>query len=313
MPRPPRAALSLELLQVALAAAQEGSLHRAASRLDLSQPAAGARLAALEARLGLRLFERHARGLRPSAAANDLLGPIREAVAALERLERLARALGEGEFRVSLGATPTATRRLLPDLLLAGAEAAPPLRFDLRQGLSDDLAAEVADGRLDAALCYDPETGPAAGREWLFAEDLCLVGPASVLDGAPQPIPFRELARLPLLLDAGSRRIRQRIETLAREQEIRLPVVMDAEPPGVKRALALRQHRCMIVPYGLFFEEIAAGLFAARRIADPALTRRMALLWRRGLPAAVVERLRRLLRAIVARQIADEAFGWRPA
>lgn len=311
MPRPPRAPLSLELLRVALAAARSGSLHQAAARLELSQPSVGARLAALEARLGVRLFERHARGVRLSPAGASLLQAMQEAAAALEGLERLASALAAGEVRLVLGATPTATRRLVPDLLLAAAENRPPLRLDVRQGLSDDLAAEVEDARLDAALCYDAEEGGGKSCEWLFAEDLRLIGPPAVLRGLPDPIAFRDLARLPLLLDAGARRIRRHIEGIARAHGVRLALVIDAEPPGAKRTLALRQDRCMIVPYGLFFEEVALGLFAARRIAEPPLTRRMALLWRRGLPATVIGDLRRLLRPIVARQIAAGQLGWR--
>jgi DNA-binding transcriptional LysR family regulator len=312
MPRPPRPPLSLELLRVALAAAEKGSLHRAAAGLELSQPAVGARLAALEARLGVRLFERHARGLRPTAAGGGLFEAMRDAVVALEAVERLAEALATGELRLSLGATPTASRRLVPDLLVAAASCRPQLRLQVTQGLSDDLAAHVEHGRLDAALCYDVEPPPRSGCEWLFAEDLCLVGPPSLLQEAPDPFPFRDLAGLPLLLDAGSRRIRQRIERAAHEVGIRLSVVLDAEPAGTKRTLALHQDRCMIVPYGLFREEVALGLFAARRIAEPALTRRMALLWRPGLPAGVIGDLRRLLRPVVACQIEAGQLGWRP-
>ena len=45
-----------------LAVAEEGSLSAAANRLRASQPTVGRRIASLEDRLEVRLFERHPRG-----------------------------------------------------------------------------------------------------------------------------------------------------------------------------------------------------------------------------------------------------------
>ena len=64
-----------------LALFRERTTGRAAAELGISQPTVVRRLAALEQGIGLSLFERHASGLVPTQAAEQLL-------AAAERAER---------------------------------------------------------------------------------------------------------------------------------------------------------------------------------------------------------------------------------
>jgi LysR family nitrogen assimilation transcriptional regulator len=73
----------------------------------------------------------------------------------------------------------------------------------------------------------------------------------------------------------------------------------------------MQRSACTLVPYGLFMEEIAQGLMSARRVADPPVRRRMALVMRRSLPAVVALGLLALVRPIVNRKIAEGGLGWR--
>src|SRR5260221_12753730 len=63
-----------------LTVVEEGSLHRAAARLRISQPALSRQMQALEHELGGRLFERMATGVSPTAGGQALaksMGPGR--------------------------------------------------------------------------------------------------------------------------------------------------------------------------------------------------------------------------------------------
>src|SRR6267378_6830886 len=55
-----------------LTVVEEGSLHRAAARLRISQPALSRQMQALEHELGGRLLERMATGVRPTAGGQAL-------------------------------------------------------------------------------------------------------------------------------------------------------------------------------------------------------------------------------------------------
>ena len=58
--------------------------------------------------------------------------------------------------------------------------------------------------------------------------------------------------------------------------------LVEAEPANVKREMIMHHGRCTVVPYGLFFDEIAEGRLVARRIVAPTLTRQLVLLVERG-------------------------------
>ena len=70
--------LRLRDLHLFFTVVQEGSMAKAASRLGISQPAVSEVIAALEDALGVRLFDRNARGVEPTVygrAATAVPGP----------------------------------------------------------------------------------------------------------------------------------------------------------------------------------------------------------------------------------------------
>ena len=62
----------LEQIRSFLTVVEEGSLHRAAARLSISQPALSRQMQALEHELGGRLLERMATGVSPTAGGQAL-------------------------------------------------------------------------------------------------------------------------------------------------------------------------------------------------------------------------------------------------
>jgi len=83
--------MSVEQLQTVVAIAEEGALVRAARRLHISQPPITRRLAALEDELGVLLFERLPRGMRPTAAGDELVRRARVILAALDEARTAVR------------------------------------------------------------------------------------------------------------------------------------------------------------------------------------------------------------------------------
>lgn len=86
---------TLRALECLLAAADLGSVTRAAQHLHLSQPAISHQLVALEREAGTALLIRDRRGVRLTAAGRAALPEARRAVAAADDAIRLARAVGQ--------------------------------------------------------------------------------------------------------------------------------------------------------------------------------------------------------------------------
>jgi LysR family nitrogen assimilation transcriptional regulator len=305
--------MMLQQIRCFIAVAEAGSFTAAARVLHLSQPALGGHVRNLEAGLGVVLLERHSRGVVLSPAGQAFLGAARKVMASLEEARAAVEPFHARVIRITLGITPTSGKTLVPDLLMEGAAQKPELQFHLRAGLSDELRQLlISTAELDAAFCYDPEPHDALLIHPLYEEDLFLVGVPGLVNSADGPLPSAELHRFPLVLDHRFHSTRRLIETCARDKGITLQVRMEAEPAEVKRTLVLERSNCTVVPYGLFMEDIARGALCARRIVDPPLSRTLALVTRRTLPALVGPGLVALVRRISAAKVAEGGLGWRP-
>ncbi len=152
----------LTTLNLVLAIADTRSITRGAERESLALAAASKRLSDLEARLGVSLFERHARGVEPTEAGRALLRHIRSLNASLHALEsevvEFSRGI-KGHLRVVANASAIAEH--LPADLAAFAQAQPGIRVSLEELTSTDVQSAVAEGRADVGVFIAPAVEPS--------------------------------------------------------------------------------------------------------------------------------------------------------
>ena len=154
----------LTTLNLVLAIADTRSITRGAERESLALAAASKRLSDLEARLGVPLFERRARGVEPTEAGRALLRHIRSLNASLHALENevveFSRGI-KGHLRVAANASAIAEH--LPADLAAFAKAQPGIRISLEELTSREVQAALVEGRADAGIFIaDEPPEPAA-------------------------------------------------------------------------------------------------------------------------------------------------------
>src|SRR5690606_35650301 len=132
--------------------ARHGSFTTAARSLRYTQSAVSRQIAALEAEIGARLFDRLTRGVVLTEEVRTLL-PHAEAIldrltAARRDLDTL-RGLGGGQLRV--GAFPTHVAALVPRALAAFRAAHPNITLSLVQGRTPMLLERLVAGDADVA------------------------------------------------------------------------------------------------------------------------------------------------------------------
>src|SRR5260370_20913845 len=99
--------VNLRDLRTFVRIAEEGGVARAAARLNMTQPTASRQLLALEADLGVPLFDRIGRRLQLTSEGEDLLQRSRRLLSDAEAIGDRARALTSGQTGVlRVGATP---------------------------------------------------------------------------------------------------------------------------------------------------------------------------------------------------------------
>ena len=120
------------LVRSFLAALDHGSLLGAARVLNSSQPTIGRHIAELESQLGIVLFERTGRGLKPLATAFRLADSARAMEAGAHQLQRSVSSLDDAvSGTVRITASQTVACALLPPLLSRLQQELPGIQIEL--------------------------------------------------------------------------------------------------------------------------------------------------------------------------------------
>ena len=194
--------LRLHQLRALDALETQRSLMKAAVSLAVSQPALTRTLHDVEEVLQARLFDRHARGVRPTAAGLAAIGAARRVLQELRLLDvALDQLIDPAAGILSLGALPVAAAGVLPGVLARLKRERPGLRIRLREGRTEELLPLLAAGELDLVVgrLYAPDSPDGMKREALWDEPISLLARAGhpILDAAG-PMDGWELA-LPTL------------------------------------------------------------------------------------------------------------------
>ena len=155
--------LSLESLQLLVAAADSGSFSAAARRLGKAQSAVSTGIANLEIDLGLTLFDRSGRLPRLTAPGERMVAEARALLAQQGQLQALAAELAAGiEARLTLAIDDESLLPWLTPVLEQLAAAYPLLELELLFPMMEDLSDMLLAGRAQLGIGYQGLTTPAA-------------------------------------------------------------------------------------------------------------------------------------------------------
>jgi len=182
--------LTIELIA---AAAEEGSISRAAKRTHLALAAASRRISDFEQRLGIRVFERQARGVRVTAAAEPLLIHIQSLLAGLATLSSVVEDVHHGVTdHVRLLANSSVIVELLPELLAKFMAENPQIRVEVEQLSSSEIVRAVMERRGGIGALWG-DVGTRGLVATPFGEDeLLLVVPRGHALAGKQSVRFLE-------------------------------------------------------------------------------------------------------------------------
>lgn len=280
---------------------EQGSLSRAARRLNLVQPALGLQVRNLERELGTKLLVRHSRGSEPTEAGLLLVEYARRILAELDQTRRAVQDLsGPPRGTVSLGISTSLSLRIVVPIVRRCRSELPLLRLSLVEGLSNVLTTRIGEGTLDMALTYASPSDAGLAGESLARESLYLVEPRRPEENQETVVTFAELARTPLILPGPTNVLRRLIEDVATGSGERLDVVAEVHSPLSMRSLAEAGIGATILPFSMVADDVPDRL-SARRIVSPELTRTLSLFRPRKRPRTRgCERVRSIVQSTVA-------------
>ncbi|MDD1136529.1 transcriptional regulator CynR [Pseudomonas sp. TNT2022 ID233] len=151
----------LRHLRYLLAVADHGGFTRAAEALHVSQPTLSQQIRQLEESLGVDLFDRTSRSVKPTDAGQAYIECARRVLVELEAGKRAlhdVKDLSRGSLRLAM--TPTFMAYLVGPLVRDYVARYPGIHLEIFELSMDDIEAGLADDSLDIAIAFTPVRNP---------------------------------------------------------------------------------------------------------------------------------------------------------
>jgi LysR family transcriptional regulator, hydrogen peroxide-inducible genes activator len=300
--------MNLRDLQYILAVAELGHFGRAAHACNVSQPTLSAQILKLEDELGVRIFERIGRAVRPTAAGKEILAHARAAVNAAGDIVAAAKAGRDplsGPLR--LGILPTLAPYLLPLMLPEVAEALPLAPLKLVEDLTAHLVADLIDGKLDAAIIASQSGDSQLGEILLFDEPFWIVLPRQHRLARRKTLSAADLDPKELLLLADGHCLRDQALEFCGHPQLGEAAGADIHATSLETLfyLTAANYGITLAPdLAVRRGHAALGDLVARPLVGPHHHRRVRLVYRRTMPRLqAIEKLAATIRKVLPKEL----------
>ena len=144
--------MNTRFVETFLMLARVGSVRRVAEHMHTTPGAISMRVRALEAQLGVTLFDWDHKTVSITADGRHLIAAAEALVDATQSLERAAGSQHAVGGRIRVGVIETVVYTFLPDLMKAVAARLPEVELDLTIDLTSHLAEQLMRGELDVVF-----------------------------------------------------------------------------------------------------------------------------------------------------------------
>lgn len=264
--------IALRQVRAVIAACEEGSFTRAAERENATQSGISQHVAAVERTLGVKLFERSARGIVPTPAGLRYYKNCIEAVGRLEHANEEARSLAgllSGDLRVGL--MPTFTRAVLAPTLEDFVPRYPDVRLHVLEGYSGFLTDMVLADELDFAVvpAFEGRTG-LRSRLLVRDREMLLSGRQRGLMPL-MPVQLADCAPLKIVVPGRQNVRRRNLETYFQTHGVEVATMLEMDAMIGTLEFVAGSDWVTVLPSLICVNDIGKGDLVINPIVKPAL------------------------------------------
>lgn len=253
---------------------EERSVTRAASRLNIVQPALSMQVARLEEELGRQLFVRSNRGMVPTAHATQMYGRFVPVLAEFERARaELLETGGELAGHARIGLPASIAQDVLPAALAEFSRRFPRVTVSVTEAYSEALVQAVTSGQLDTAIVNKPRRLALKSTAVLDEEFVLATGPGH--RRLAEKVPLREVAKLKLVLPTRQHGLRTALEGFADAAGLRLDCALEIDSLPAIAQVVEQGELATLLPRTALRSRLAEERLRAHRVVRPVLRRQL--------------------------------------
>ncbi|ASB61116.1 transcriptional regulator [Bacillus sp. A053] len=162
-------------LKIFQAVAREGSITKAAQMLNYVQSNVTARIHNLEENLNIRLFHRTNRGMKLTAAGENLLQYADQVLLLLDEAEKSAQMSRHPKGPLRIGSLETTAVTHLPEHAASFLRRFPDVDLSVNTADTHHLIQQVLDHKVDGAFVYGPVEHTAVRQIHVSRDELVLI------------------------------------------------------------------------------------------------------------------------------------------
>jgi DNA-binding transcriptional LysR family regulator len=274
--------MELRELRSLAALAESGSITITADKLCLSPGAIHKQLKTLERELGVRLYERVGRRLQLTQATEVVLPYLKEllaqydsALAALEEWRGMKRGL------IRIGAGPTLSSYILPQLLKKFRRSHPSVELTVETGNTPVLLESLGNGAIDLALLVSSDLleSPSLSVEAYWEFELVLVSHRPHSLGHCRLL---DLKSSPFILYRKGSRMEEPIDRYFAANGLQPRVIMRFDSAEAIKAMIRTGFGVSMLPMWIVDEDLKAKRLSLIRQEEPPLKSKIALVGRKS-------------------------------
>ncbi|MBN8940767.1 MAG: LysR family transcriptional regulator [Rhizobiales bacterium] len=300
--------MDLRHITAFVAAYEEGSINRAAQRLNLAQPSVSGILRDLEAEIGGPLFERLARGARPTSAGDTF---YKHCLRVLAEVDAARKSVVSGVDRIAgpvhIGLAPTVAKGLMPRFIAGYLADYPDVQLRIAEAFSGPLAEWTLSGDVDFAVVAVPPADRRLVIRRLAPDPIFLISAPGGL-AATSSGPLSAMPPLKLVLPSPRNGLRTMLDRYIHAANLPVERLIEIDSLHGILEVVKRSDWVTLLSITSILKELERGELAARR-TDPPVDLEFYLVHpaRRALSAAAALFVQRLEQAF-----AESQAEWAP-
>ncbi len=294
--------MDLGQLEAYLRVAERRNFSRAAEDLGLTQPSVTARIQTLERDLGESLFERNGRGVRLTEVGESFLPHAQRVLKALHDGQDAVLSMRKLELgTLRLGAAPTISTYVLPELLKEFSSRYPGLEISVRTEYSQQIVQMVLADEVQMGL-ERGTTHPEVETIPLYGDEVVLVASAKDDFAVRGSVSLGDVAKRRLIMFNRGSSYYALVDSALRDAGLPVSPAMELDNMEATKKMVQVGLGIAMLPRVAVAQEIARGELREIKVKKlPMLRREVALIYRRGRP------LSRAAKAFI--KLLEERYG----